>query len=383
MVLCLAALCLLALPARARAEEAPNLVWDVMGEVGEEPIVEAAAAALLDAKSGRLLWQVNGFEPLPPASTTKILTALLALNMAEPDTQTVISAAAEAVGEATIYLRAGERLSLGDLLYGTLLRSGNDAAYAVSETVAGSEPLFVRWMNLKAHSLGAYSTDFKNTNGLPAQGHQISAADLALITGQALADDFFAKAVAQKSVNIGSGASRRHLQNINKLLWHDNNITGVKTGTTNAAGPCLVASMSSNNTELVSVVFNSSDRYGDSLRLLRFGAANFITTPLLPAGQLTAYIPVQQGEQEGVLLVAEGEVWCSYSYAEADGLFLQWHLPAQLTAPVTAGQHVGSLRVCDAAGQELANISLVAAQAVAAVAPPWWQKMLDFLKGGS
>ena len=377
----LLALFLLLTPNTALSEEELVPVWDVAGGAGQEPIVQAAAAVLLEAKSGRLLWQVNGRQPLPPASTTKIVTAITALDMAALDSVYTVSPRAAAVGESTIYLRAGEQLTLGDLVQGALVRSGNDAAYALAEQVAGSEPLFSEWLNLKSAALGAYSASFHNPHGLPAAGHMISAEDLAIITRYALANDFFAVTVAQKSVNIGSGASRRHLQNTNKLLWHDEEVNGVKTGTTKEAGPCLVASMESSDAEFISVVFNSPDRYGDCLRLLRYGAASFNAAPLFSEAALAAYVPVRQGQEDGVLLTAAGEVWCCYAREETAGLSLHWDLPAQLSAPVMAGQHVGSLRVLNGAGDELANVSLTAAYTVEAAPKRWWQKLGSLFSG--
>jgi D-alanyl-D-alanine carboxypeptidase (penicillin-binding protein 5/6) len=232
------------------------------------------------------------------------------------------------------------------------------------------------WLNLKSAALGAYSASFHNPHGLPAAGHAISAAHLAQITRYALANDFFAATVAQKSVNIGSGASRRHLQNTNKLLWHDEDVNGVKTGTTNEAGACLVGSLKSGGAEFVGVVFNSRDRYGDCLRLLRYGAAAYKTAPLFGEAEPAAYVPVRQGREAGVLLAAGGEVWCCYARAEAAGLRLRWDIPETLAAPVSKGQHVGSLRVFNAAGEELANVPLIAAHSVEAVPASWWRKFL-------
>ena len=166
---------------------------------------------------------------------TLSLIHILALDMdADLDKPRLVSAAAAAVEESSLYLRAGESLSLADLLKGALAHSGNDACYAIGEAIAGSEQLFVHWMNMKAAVLGAYSVNMENTNGLPALAHQMSAADLALLTSYAMMNDFFAETVSSKYVEIGEGSSYRYYKNTNKLLWQDEHIVGVKTGTTDA-----------------------------------------------------------------------------------------------------------------------------------------------------
>ena len=239
----------------------------------------AAAAIVLEARSNTVLFAANATEPLPPASTGKILTALLALDVCDDLQQScTVSAAAAAVDGSSAWLTAGESWTLAELLTGALVHSGNDACYAIAEAVAGSEPLFVHWLNMKAAVLGATSARLYNSNGLPAAGHVISAADLAGISAVALENDFFARTVASRYAQIGAGATARSYQNTNRLLWHDPHIVGVKTGTTDAAGACLVAAYADGAALYVSVVLHSGDRWGDSLRLLRWAAQSYVMT---------------------------------------------------------------------------------------------------------
>ncbi len=333
--------------------------------------VNALAAIVIDADSGRILWQKNAWDALPPASTGKILTALTAIDMADYQQNCHISAAAAAVGESSINLTAGENLSLGDLLQGALIQSGNDACHAIAENLAGSEPFFIYWLNLKAAVLGAYSTNFENSNGLPADGHQINAADLALISRHLLANDYLAEIVATKETQIGSGNSSRYLKNTNKLLWQED-IIGLKTGTTNAAGSCLIAAMERDGRQLISVVLNSPDRYAESLLLLEYGFSNYRQLAIYKQNQIMANIPLEDGRNLNLLAAAD----LSLSYNQQDLLIYDWQLPSALAAPIVKNQHIGSLRITNQQGLELASLSLLAATDMPAPKLSFGQQLL-------
>ncbi len=240
------------------------------------PAIQADSAILIEEKTGQVLFALNPQESRPIASTTKIMTALVALQFGDLNKVSPVSAKAAATGESSIYLQEGEELSLQDLLYGALMRSGNDACVAIAENVAGSEELFVALMNRTAQFYGAKQTHFQNTNGLPDEQHYSSARDLALFTQQAFQYPLFSQIVASRDQTIGS----RSFTNTNALLWNYAGADGVKTGTTNAAGKCLVASATRNNCRLIAVILHSSDRYGDAQKLLDFGfqtKVNFTT----------------------------------------------------------------------------------------------------------
>lgn len=307
----------------------------------------SSAAVVIEAHSGELIFSANGDQPLPPASTGKILTALLALDLVDDlSAETTISPRAAAVEEMSIYLKAGEVISIAELLQGALVHSGNDACYALAEAITGgSEPLYVYWMNQKAAALGAASAHFVNTNGLPAEGHAISAYDLAMLTAYAMHNEFFARTVASKAVALGEGENSRFYKNTNKLLWQDAHIVGVKTGTTDAAGPCLVAAYADGAALYISVVFNSSNRYGESLELLRYAAGNYRLLWPVRKGQALAYWP--DGSGGGSLLYAGGDLFFLLPENETQGLSLEWNLPHYVA-------------VKDAAGAELGRVELVA-----------------------
>ncbi len=231
------------------------------------PSIQADSAILIEEQSGEVLFSLNPQEARPIASTTKIMTALIALQFGDLDKVIPVSAKAADTGESSINLQEGEELSLQDLLYGALMRSGNDACVAIAENVAGSEELFVALMNRAAQFYGARQTHFHNTNGLPDQEHYSCARDLALFTQQAFQYPLFSQIVASRSQTIGS----RSFTNTNALLWSYAGADGVKTGTTNAAGKCLVASATRDDCRLIAVILHSSDRYGDAQKLLDFG----------------------------------------------------------------------------------------------------------------
>jgi D-alanyl-D-alanine carboxypeptidase (penicillin-binding protein 5/6) len=235
--------------------------------------ITAKAFLLLDGKTGEVLLEKNGYLALPPASTTKILTAITALDSGSVDQRVRVSASAAATGEASINLKEDEVLSLEQLLYGALVQSGNDACVAIAEGLAPTEAEFVARMNLKAKTLGAFQTDFYNTNGLPYSEHLTTAYDLALITRYALQDPVFSDIVKTQDYQMRWESPQRtlKLKNTNLLLQLDSRVIGVKTGTTNAAGKCLVSAIQIGDRVLIGVVLDAKDRYKDMQALFNWG----------------------------------------------------------------------------------------------------------------
>ncbi|MCR4440915.1 MAG: D-alanyl-D-alanine carboxypeptidase family protein [Peptococcaceae bacterium] len=240
---------------------------------GAVPVIQARSAVLMEKDSGKVLYKKNDEQRRPPASTTKILTAILAIECGKLDEVIEISENAAVTGEATIHLKRGDRLTLYNLLHGALLRSGNDACVAIAEAVAPSEEEFVGLMNLKALTLGACSTTFQNPNGLPGKDHLTTAYDLALIARYAMNNQTFAGIVKKKEYLLRWEGSTRtlHLKNTNRLLWSYPYATGVKTGTTDKAGQCLVASASRMGREVIAVLLHSPSRFLEAQRLLEYG----------------------------------------------------------------------------------------------------------------
>lgn len=230
------------------------------------PAVTAAAALVVDLDSDQTLYSRRPNAPWPPASTAKLMTALVVVRHAEIGQQVVVSARAAGTPGSRMGLTAGETLTVGDLLYGLLLPSGNDAAVALAEHVAGSEAAFVGLMNEAAAGLGLQSTHFVNAHGSDAPGQLTTAADLVLLARAVLAEPLLARIVATPSAQIAG----RLLKNTNELLGQDPRVDGVKTGTTDAAGECLVVSLTRDGHRLVVVLLGSRERYADARRLLDF-----------------------------------------------------------------------------------------------------------------
>jgi len=235
------------------------------------PEVTAAAALVVDLDAGQALYSRRPAEPWPPASTAKLMTALVVVRHADIRRQVVVSARAAGTPGSRMGLTAGETLTVRDLLYGLLLPSGNDAAVALAEHVAGSEAAFVGLMNETAAGLGLQGTRFANAHGSDVPGQVTTAADLVILAQAVLADPLLSQIVATPSAQVGG----RTLANTNELLGAYPRVDGVKTGTTDAAGECLVVSVTREGHRLVAVVLGSRDRYADARRLLDFALAGW------------------------------------------------------------------------------------------------------------
>lgn len=240
------------------------------------PSVTAHSAILIDAQTGEVLYERQSRKVCPPASTTKIMTAILALELSRDNEIVTVSEKADKVGESSIYLKKGDRIKMSELIEGALVKSGNDACVAIAEHTAGTVDSFVELMNKKALTIGAVNTHFVNPNGLPEKNHYSSAYDLALMARYALQNGKFAELVKTKyaSITFDQPPKTEQFKNTNKLLWTYTFSDGVKTGTTNEAGKCLVASAHKEEQKLICVVLNAPDRFGDAQRLFNWGFEN-------------------------------------------------------------------------------------------------------------
>jgi len=239
------------------------------------PEVTAQAAIVSDVTSGQVLAEKNAHQRLAPASTTKIATALVALQRGQLEEQVVIPESALIEG-AQMGLSPGQVVTLEELLYGLLLPTGNDAAMAIAQHIGGSVDGFVEMLNQEVEALGLTDTHFANPHGLDAPDHYSSAYDLMVIARQALANPTFAEIVSTQEYTFRG----RHLSNRNDLLGNYPGADGVKTGTTSAAGECLVASATRNGHQALVVILGSQDRYGDASTLLDYYFDNYAWYPL-------------------------------------------------------------------------------------------------------
>jgi D-alanyl-D-alanine carboxypeptidase (penicillin-binding protein 5/6) len=338
------------------------------------PGVTAAAAIVIDGDSGQVLWERNAHQHRPMASTTKLMTSLLAVESGHLDDVVTISKRASGIGEATIFLKENEKLTLRELLYGVLLSSGNDASTAVAEYLGGNEPKFVEMMNKRAAELGLKDTHFSNPHGLPSDNHYSSAYDLAQLLKVASSFPEW-REVAQSQTKAISGLGKpdgRLLKNHIKLLWNYPSALGGKSGYTNAAGRCFIGSARKGGRYVIQSVLGASDMWGDSQRLLAWGLDNFENVVVAKKGEIVGTVPINAGYNRMVEVVAPRDVMVCLPRGTAEKANLQqvWQLPDQLNAPVDLNQPVGQL-IVKHGEKVLATVPLVAAQAVPAASGNW------------
>jgi D-alanyl-D-alanine carboxypeptidase (penicillin-binding protein 5/6) len=329
---------------------------------GPRPEVDAAAAVLMDVRTGQVLYAIAPHRPLPPASTTKILTAVLVLERLPVSATVTISARAAAQRDgATVGLHPGEQWTVDDLLHAMLLRSANDAAVALAEAAAGSVEQFVAFMNARAHHLGARRSRFATPHGLDAPDHYSTAYDLALIARYALHHPVFASLVRTRTwVLRRPGREPQELVTTNRFLARYEGADGVKTGWTSRSGPCLVASATRDGWQLLAVVLNSPDVVSAAERLLDYGFSRFEPVRVAERGQRLATVAVgRRGLRVEAVLAADLYAVVPRGTPVAPRVVL--HEP--LEAPVPAGAVVGQVEVV-AGGTVVARAPLVAARGI-------------------
>jgi D-alanyl-D-alanine carboxypeptidase (penicillin-binding protein 5/6) len=266
------------------------------------PSVTARAALIMDATSGEVLWEENGSRAVPPASTTKLMTAIVAIESGRLDESFVVSPFAARTAPSRINLRAGQRMRLRNLLYALLLKSANDAGTVIAEGVAGSQAAFAGRMTARAHELGARTAHFKNAHGLTAPGHVASARDLALIMRHALRMPLMREILSTRQIRVPVEARRRYwisLSSHNRLLsGHTYKVIG-KTGYTRAAGRCFVGAARHGGREVIIAVLGSRDLWGDAKRLLAYGfGTGDEPTPVVVASATPAPAEPAEGDEE-------------------------------------------------------------------------------------
>lgn len=295
------------------------------------PETSAQSAILTDADTGDILYEHNAYEPSLIASTTKIMTALLALENCALQREFVIPPEAVGVEGSSLYLKEGERLTVEALLYGMMLHSGNDAAVALAICCGGSVERFVAMMNEKAESLGLTQTSFANPNGLDSAENYSTAADLAKLTAYALQNDDFVRIVSKKSITIGG----RSLTNHNRLLWQAEGILGVKTGYTRAAGRILVSAAERKGRRLIAVTIRDGDDWRDHTALFDFGFSRYEMQTAIHAGEAVGAVGLMTG---GAARLVAAE---AFSFAGADALCVEIRYPKAAFCAGETGSEAG------------------------------------------
>lgn len=329
------------------------------------PDLTAKAAIVMEASTGKVLYSRNANERRYPASTTKIVTLITALEYGNLDENVMASPNAATTEGSSLWLAPGEQLKLRDMLYGIMLVSGNDATVAVAEHISGSVAGFAKLMTDKAHSLGAVNSNFVNTSGLPDERHFTTAFDLAKITAYGYKNPLFAQIVSTKHKIIPWPGKEhdRDLYNENRMLWLYDGANGVKTGYTDAAGRCLVSAANRNGVQLVVVVLDSERMWDDSIKLLDFGFAQLKPVPVINKGDILKTVKIQEGKLNSVQLLAENDIVLPMADDEHDKFTTVIEAPGKINAPLAAGQKIGTVKIMYN-NIEVANTDLITNQAV-------------------
>ena len=338
----------------------------------EGPEVAAPSAILMDAATGTILYEKNAHEKLAPASVTKVMTLLLVMEALDSgriswDDMVTASETAAGKGGSQVYLEVGEQMSMDEMLKSVVVSSANDCATALAEHVAGSEAAFVEMMNARAAELGLEDTHFVNCTGLDdepnAAEHLTSAYDIALMSRELLKHDEIRKYTTIWMDTVRDG--QFGLSNTNKLVRFYQGTTGLKTGYTKAAGHCLSASAQRDGIELITVVLHcesSSDRFQSAKALLDYGFANYaLVSAELP--DAPEPIRVKLGTQSLVTPVLQDSAPILIEKGEQARVTKTVTLPEEVTAPIAAGQQVGTLTIATDT-RTLAEIPIVSPVAI-------------------
>lgn len=344
---------------------AGNTVSAQSAKLPPPPKINASCAILEDADTGQVLYSKNPDIPRPPASCTKIMTAILLLEHTDPDDIIVASKNAADTGGSSMYLQPGERITAHDLLYAILMLSANDGCVAAAEHIAGSTANFVKMMNKKASAIGCTHTHFSNCNGLSNVDHYTTAADLALMARYAFQIPEFDKVIQTKYYRIHRSINQQNvfLRNIDHFLWNYPGAIGVKTGFTDAAGWCFVGSATRKGWRLVSVLLNCPDIYHETAKLDNWAYNNYQRVLAAKAGTVLGSTIVIGGKQRMVSIRLAQPVYVEVPKNSIERITLRVE-PDKLKAPVAIGEPAGRV-IVQLNGKPVVNEPLTASASVA------------------
>jgi D-alanyl-D-alanine carboxypeptidase (penicillin-binding protein 5/6) len=332
----------------------------------DKPEVRALGAVLMDYRTGRVLWGKNEHAPMAMASTTKIMTAIMAIESGQLDKTVEVSKRVSLTPPCKMGLSVGEHVKISDLLYALMLESQNDAAMAIAEGIGGTVEQFCSAMTQKAKELGAEDTLFVTPNGLDKGDHHSTAYDMALIARYAMANQDFVKLINTESKTFSSDRRSYTFNNKNRLLHEYEGANGIKTGFTGKAGQCFVGAARRGNMELISVVLASgwgpvgkAAKWSDTKAILNYGFKNFSYHDIIKAGDEAGTVTVGRSRTPQVNFVYGADLVLPVTADELNNIKVANHLPEQLLAPVTNGQVLGEADVV-LNGEVEATIPLVA-----------------------
>ncbi|MDP4109177.1 MAG: D-alanyl-D-alanine carboxypeptidase family protein [Bacillota bacterium] len=303
--------------------------------------VSAHSAVLLDAISGKALFEKDADSRLPMASTTKIMTAVCAIKYGNMDDIITIKKEYILTEGSSMYLKEGEKVTLNCLLHGLLMLSGNDAAQAIAGHISGSAAEFAKLMNSEARRLGLNETSFENPSGLDGENHYTTARDLARLASYAMSLPEFREIVSKKQYTEGTHSMKNH----NRMLWSYSGADGIKTGFTKKSGRCLVSSAQKNGRRLIAVTLNASDDWDDHAAMLDYGFSRFEETKLADESEIVKSIPVIGGTSSGVAIFCTKAV--SYPLTQEEKSLVKRVISGRhfVYAPVRKGVYYGSMRL--------------------------------------
>lgn len=333
--------------------------------------ISAGSAILVEAESGRVIFEKNAYERRPMASTTKIMSTILSIESGDLDTRFTVDSEAIKVEGSSMGLVEGDSVTKRDLCYGMMLPSGNDAANATAVKVAGNVDAFVRMMNDKASEIGLSDTHFVTPSGLDdyTDDHYSTAYDMAMLARYAMQNEIFCEICGTESacLEYGNPPYKRWLTNTNKLLKTCEGVCGVKTGFTDKAGRCLVSACERDGVKLICVTLNAPNDWQDHNRLYNFGFSKLVNTEL-PCDYYGFNVDVVGGKIPNIICSVEEKPRATMYVTEADNVTSEVILPRFLYAPVVQNEKVGEIRFYS--GEiEVACVDIIAKEFVEAKEP--------------
>ncbi|WP_026894074.1 D-alanyl-D-alanine carboxypeptidase family protein [Clostridiisalibacter paucivorans] len=304
--------------------------------------LSSRSAILMERDSGRILYSSNSNQKLPMASTTKIMTALIAIEKGNLNDLVTIEPQSIGIEGSSIYLYEGEKITLKDLIYGLMLRSGNDAAIAIARHISGDTDSFIKLMNDRAKEIGATNTNFTNPHGLHHENHYTTAYDLSLISREALKNEIFREIVSTK-LWTSDRDKNEYFYNKNKTLWQYDGGDGVKIGYTTKAGRCLVSSATRNRMQLISVVLDDRNWFNDCYRMFDYGFEHYRPVVILSKNQFIRNIYIDN-EQILPIMVKE-EVIVPLTQQEKKEITIDVKIHENISCPVYKGDRVGYIKI--------------------------------------
>lgn len=339
------------------------------GEQETDLGLNAKSAILMEDSTGKVLYESNPDERVPIASVTKVMTMLLIMEAVDSgkitlDDMVTVSENAMSYGGSTMFLEAGEQLTVNDMMKGIAVASANDGCVAMAEHLAGSESAFVDMMNAKAQELGMENTHFMNTNGLDEDDHYSSARDVAIMSRELIKHKTIFNYTSIWMDTLRGG--KFQLANTNKLIRFYEGANGLKTGSTSKALCCLSATAKRNDMQLIAVVLGaptSAERFSSAKSLLDYGFANYAVNTQVTAGDEIERVHVEKGVDNEVSVVAADTYSTLVKKGQEDNVTKEVILDEQITAPLEAGEKLGTMKI-SRDGETLAEIDLNAANAV-------------------